>query len=159
MARQLLNTGANKATWDANITVDRQANLMMQPRPPWNNEYATEYCLRECGFTAKKERTAWHNEGLYDLADFLILTEQDIQDVCGGFKKLAGRASFHPGIARTLTCERPSARWHGLHLGSLRKHGAQDPVQQGMGGPRLDQDQTPDEVQRFELEDLGNASH
>ena len=102
MARQLLNTGGNEATWDANIIVDRQANLMMQPRPPWNNEYATEYCLRECGFAAKKEQMAWHNEGLYDLADFLILTEQDVQDACDGFKKLAGRASFHPGIARTL---------------------------------------------------------
>ena len=98
MARPLLNTGANEATWDANIIVDRKANLAMQPRPPWNNEYATEYCRRECGFTAKKEQTAWHNEGLYDLGDFLILTEQDVQDVCDGFKKLAGRASFHPGI-------------------------------------------------------------
>ena len=28
--------------------------------------------------------------------------EQDVQDVCDGFKKLPGRASFHPGIARTL---------------------------------------------------------
>ena len=102
MARQLLNTGANEATWDANIIVNRQANLAMQPRPLWNNEYATEYCLHECGFTAKKEQMAWHNEGLYDLDDFLILTEQDIQDICDGFKKLPGRASFHPGIARTL---------------------------------------------------------